>query len=365
MIRKLTSLTVAAVAALMLAATPALAQTAPTTTTLSAALPETGAPGVTNRVFLGSLSNVVVGGELYVDKEALCVTAVDTATTSAYVIRGCDQTPSAAHASAQTVYVAPNGTNAALVQSLLHSQDPPFGTCSAGAQLYTLWINVRTGQKWQCTNDAPGTNGHWLNVVDEYFFAGPANCNSSVSGNSTGTNGLTVLGTAPSIPVIQAQTSSTGTNTHYYTCAIPLPSARLDLSRTAYVADVEFYYGVQTTALGTQVATLASGTLNSKTVFQTIAYPVAAATETATGLAEAARADSGTLTITPVVGSFNTATTTAGEFYTVKFTPANPVPLSVDHTQLMFTVSLLNTATSATVTNSPGFLVHVRRVVGF
>jgi hypothetical protein len=77
-------------------------------------------------------------------------------------------------------------------------------------------------------------------------------------------------------------------------------------------------------------------------------------------LAEATRADAGTLAITPVVGSFNTATTTAGEFYTVNFAPATPIAIATDNRQLMFTVSLLNTATSATVTNSAGFLVHYR-----
>jgi hypothetical protein len=185
----------------------------------------------------------------------------------------------------------------------------------------------------------------------------------SVSGNATGTQGYTVLGTAPSIPVVQAQTSATGTNTHYYSCNLAMPG-RLAVARAAWVVDTVFYYGVQTTALGTQVATLASGTMNSKTVFNSIGYPTAAASETATGLAEAARADAGTLTITPVVASFNTGTTTAGEFFSAKFIPANPIAVSTDSQQLYLLVSLLNTATSATVTNSPGVLVHYRYVTG-
>lgn len=338
------------VAALVAAAALALpitatAQTSVTTTTTSAAVTNTA-----TSVTLASTTNVVAGAELFMDTEAMLVNAVNTTTGVVQVNRGFDGTKSSPHISGSTVYVGPTS---GVTGTPFVFADPQIGSCTASAQVYDPTINVQNGRIWSCTN------GQWMNVRDAYVFIGPGECNGSVSGNATGTNGLTTLGTAPSIPVVQDDTSVTGTNTHYYTCTIPVPS-RTNAVKAAYVVDVQFYYGVQTTGLGTQVAVLASGTLNGKTVFQTIGYPAAAASETPTGLAEAARADSGTLTITPVVASANVATTTAGEFYTMTLAPASPIAISTDRTQYLFTVSLLNTATSATITNTPGFLVHYR-----
>lgn len=329
------------------------AQTTVTQTTLSAAITTTNGTLVTVASATGiSASSNTQTYWIVVDQEAMQVTAVSG--TNLTVIRGIGGSRAHTHASSAIVYFGPSGSTSG---SPFVAVDPPLGSCTSANETYSLRINTQNGRIWQCTNSS------WANVVDAYVFIGPGSCNSSVSGNSTGTNGFTVLGTAPSIPVVQAQTSASGTNTHYYTCNVPV-TGRLATARGAWIVDVEFYYGVQTTALGTQVATLSSGTMNSKTVFQTIAYPTPGTSETATGLAEAARADSGTLLITPVVGSFNTGTTTAGEFFSVKFTPASPISLSTDHQQVFFTVSLLGAGTAAGITNSPGFLAHYRYVSG-
>lgn len=338
---------------------PAFAQTTVTQTTLNGAVsaPSQGVPATT--VTLTSATGVAgptatqPGSELFVDQEAMLVTSISGAV--AQVIRGYDSSPTSAHNSGAIVYVGPT---AGISGSPYVFTDPPIGPCTAGNEQYNLRINTRTGRLWQCTA------GYWANVIDAFMFIPASYCQSSVSGNATGTNGYTVVGTAPSLPVVQASTSATGTNTHYYQCSLIPDTSRLAAAKSVYIVDVEFYYGVQTTALGTQVAVLASGTMNAKTVFQSITYPVPAASETATGTAEAARADAGTLLITPVVASFNVGTTTAGEFFSAKFTPATPLVVSTDHQQVLFTASLLNTATSATVTNSPGILVHYRLAQG-
>ena len=187
----------------------------------------------------------------------------------------------------------------------------------------------------------------------EYYIPASA-CVSSVSANSSGTNGLTTSG-ASVMQVMQASTSATGTNTHTYVCNVTPPS-RLQGQGIA-IMDAVFYYGVQTSALGTQVATLASGTMNSTTVFSKIVYPTPAASETASTVTPV-RADAGTLLITPVVASANTATTTAGAFYSTKFTPATAIQVTADLTSYYLAVTLQGAATSATVTNSPGVLVH-------
>lgn len=338
-----------AVAVLVGFTVSASAQATVTQTTLAAAMT------VSQRsANLTATTNVVVGSGLYVDTEMLIVTSIQG--NIATVSRGNDSTGAASHISGATVYVGPIGGTA---PGPFYFTDPQIGGCVATSEVYNLRINVQSSRVWQCTN------GQWMNVIDAFAWVNPTACNSSVSGNGTGTNGFTALGTAPSIPVVEANTSATGTNTHYFVCSIPIPS-RLALTKSIYVLDITAFYGVQTTGLGTQVAVLASGTLNAKTVFTKIAYPAATASQTATGLAEAVRADTGTLTIAPVVASFNVATTTAGEFYSAKFTPSVAIPVAVDNTQLLFTLSLLNTATSITITNLPGILVHYRTLqVGF
>ena len=190
------------------------------------------------------------------------------------------------------------------------------------------------------------------------YWVPPGACNSTVSGNSTGTNGLTTTG-ASTMPVIQTQTSATGTNTATFICNITPPNTIVTSGNGILITDAVFMYSPQS-FLGTQSATLASGTMNSSTVFSYVAYPTPAASETASTVTPV-RADSGTLTITPVVASANVNTLTAGAFYSVMFTPASgTLPFKTDLRQLLLTVTLQQTADTATVINSSGVLVHFR-----
>src|SRR5690242_6647651 len=93
-----------------------------------------------------------------------------------------------------------------------------------------------------------------------FYWVPPSACTSSVSANSTGTNGQTTTG-ASAVPVVQAQTSATGTNTHTYICNISPPTAIITARAGIAILDAVFLYGPQS-ALGTQSATLASGTMN-------------------------------------------------------------------------------------------------------
>ena len=196
------------------------------------------------------------------------------------------------------------------------------------------------------------------NIQPYAYWVPPGNCNTTVSANSTGTQGLTVVGTS-NTPVVTASTSATGlTNTHTYVCNLAPIAALTSIGTNIRIKDVVFFYGQQT-ALGTQVAVLASGTMNASTVFSLIQYPPPGASETATTVAPV-RADSGTLVITPVVASFNTSTTTAGAFFSVDFRPATPIGWNTDLQQLLLTVTLQTSGDAATITNSPGALVHIR-----
>lgn len=323
--------------ALALLSLSAFGQTALTSTTLSSAVSTT-----TGRTwFLASTTGITANTGLYVDSEYVLVTSVNTTLNTVMVIRGFNSAAQT-HASGMVVFYGTPATS-------FVGYDPG-GSCTATNLPVLPVINTKNGRLWNCINS------QWM-VDGGVYELPPSACYSSVSGNSTGTNGYTTAG-ASVMPVIQAQTSNTGTNTHTYTCNVTLPSALQ--GRGAVVEDVVFKYGVQTTGLGTQVATLASGTLNSQLVFSYVDYPAPGASETASTVTPV-RADSGSLVLTPAVASFNVATTTAGAFYTEKAAPASAIQLPgafTDRRQLLASFALLNTATSATVTNSPGMTVH-------
>ena len=361
-----------------LSAVAAFGQATTTQTTFSSAVTTTA-----DAISLTSCTGTVAPSQptvqasfIVADMEAMRILSVITGTIGGSgactlnVRRGMLGSRRQAHGVLANVYIAQaavgsGGTANPYTNGALAGSDPS-GACVSASQYSLPVIAQGTWRVWTCPSSGP-MSGYWAVVYDpqsQFQFTdavqwvpATAACNSSVSGNSTGTNGLTVVG-ASNVPVIQAQTSSTGTNTHYYTCSIPIPTrTRSAPASGVAISDIHFVYGVQTTALGTQVNTLASGTLNSTIVFGKVTLPAAAASETATTVAPA-RADSGTLVITPAVASFNTGTTTAGAFYTAKFAPATPVAMNTDLTIYTFTVALLNTATSATITNSLGLYVH-------
>lgn len=189
------------------------------------------------------------------------------------------------------------------------------------------------------------------------YWVPPAACQSLVSGNSTGTQGLTTAG-ASNTPVVQASTSAVGTNTHTYICNINPPGALTATGTRVSISDALVAYSA-TSTLGTQVSVGASGTFNGTTVFTLINYPPAGPTETVTTVTPV-RADSGTLTLVPVVASFNTSTQTAGSFFTIDFQPASPIQWNTDLQQLLLNFTLQAAAGVATTTNLSGIQVHIR-----
>lgn len=189
------------------------------------------------------------------------------------------------------------------------------------------------------------------------YWVPPGACAARTSGSTTGTQGLTVAG-ASFTPVMQVQTSA-GAATDTFVCNITPPNTIITTGNGILITDAVFMYAPTTAGLNPQSATLASGTMNSATVFSYIEYPTAGASETPSAVTPV-RADSGTLTIAPAVASFNVGTITAGRFYSVKFTPAaGTLAFKTDLRQLLLTVALVTDA-AANVVNSSGVLVHFR-----
>ncbi len=183
------------------------------------------------------------------------------------------------------------------------------------------------------------------------YWVSPGQGASYASANTTGTNGLTLIGTA-NTQVQQVQTSTVGTNTHTYVYNISPPV------RPSQIISATFFYGTQATVpLGTQAAVLASGTMNGTIVFTSITYPAPATSETASPVTPI-RADTGSLTITPTVANFVISTVDAGTFYSVKFTPSSPIAVTSDLVQVFLNVTIQMQFSSAMITNSPGALVR-------
>lgn len=191
------------------------------------------------------------------------------------------------------------------------------------------------------------------------YWVGPGACNVTGSGTVvSATTGFGVAG-ASATPVVQATYKAGGIHTLTFICNITPPSFIVTSGTGLQIVDAVFAYSA-VNMLGTQSATLASGTMNSSQVFSYIAYPTAGASETPSTVTPV-RADSGTLVITPVVASANVTTNTAGAFYTVKFAPATgTLAWKTDSRQLLLTVTLSSLAGLETQVTSPGVLVHFK-----
>jgi hypothetical protein len=337
--------TAAAVAAVLTLATLAQAQIAPNNTTLSAAITDTSSTSFVVASATGATANTTWA---MIDKEMIRVRVVSGTVITG--IRGDYGSKASTHASGAVVVFG--AAQVFQVDDLSAAGKPTAGSCTSTNELYLPVYNVRNGRRWNCIGSV------WV-VDNGLAFLPPTACQSAVSGNAAGTQGYTVAGTS-NTPVVTAQTSATGTNTHTYVCNLNAAiwgGYTIGLPRQVSLIDVVAAYGVQTTGLGTQVATLASGTVNGSTVFSSIALPAVGTSETASTVAPV-RADAGTMVVTPVVASFNVATTTAGGFFTAKFAPATAFQMATDLKAYLFTLTLQAAATSATITNLAGLLVH-------
>lgn len=363
----------------LLAAGFALAQTTTTSTTLSTAI----SSRVATVIVVASATGInapspfsttqPLGSILYIDREEMCVTNVNSTTIT--VIRACNGTTASNHVSGATVWVGT--TNGGMFIQRVGDPVGADGTtviggasCTASKLPYLPIIEESSGLIWDCpsTGLASGifvvrTENQPTQYPDKVMYVP---CQGAPSGNSTGTNGFSTVGTNP-VGVFNQQTSASGTNTHIYICTVspdrlPTASGAGSTLKGIEVNKVQFFYGVQSNALGTQAITGSSGTFNSVQVFNLITFPVAGASETASSNT-LTRADSGTMTVTPAVGSFNTATTTAGTFDTETFTPATPFTYNTDLSMLQIDIVLQCAATTATITNSPGIWVYYKETM--
>jgi hypothetical protein len=140
MMFKTLSRAAAVLVGLLILSGPVAAQTATTSTTLSLAISDSAA----TQIVVASATNVEAGGALFIDREYLTVTAVNSTTVS--VMRGAGGTRAAAHANASLVYVA----SKAMLAYVFKSSQAYLGTCTRANEAYLPQIDVSNGIVWDC-----------------------------------------------------------------------------------------------------------------------------------------------------------------------------------------------------------------------
>lgn len=139
------------VALALLAAVPVYAQTTVDSTTLAAAVTATA-----NQVSVTSATNVAVGNILFVDREAMRVSALSG--TVATVTRGFNGTAARAHAALATLYTGPP-------VEFYASEVVVGSTCTATAEQYTPRIVLPTGNVYKCSNSTWEQIGAEVNAI--------------------------------------------------------------------------------------------------------------------------------------------------------------------------------------------------------
>jgi hypothetical protein len=231
-------------------------------------------------------------------------------------------------------------------------------------------VSAVTPASWSPWTASVGNQpGGTSNTAGAYWVS-PGNCWYSVAtgtlttptfGAAPGATalGLNVVG-ASNVPVMQVSTTNAAViSTNTISCVINPPSTVGITGRGVNLTDAVVVYGIQQAGgvNATQVSVAASGTFNGTIVFDKVAFPTPGAAETPSTVTPV-RADAGTLAFAPTAAAFNSLVTTAGAFFTQKFTPATSFALNTDLTIYHINFAVLCNTTQATTINVAGVLVH-------
>ena len=326
----------------------------------SGALPNVTATAATGLGLTYTAGSVTQGGAVQAITAGV-LTATDTQTscaapgyTSCNFVYWASGTALLQTTSATTAFAVGN-----VVVSFCTTTGGNITTCTPSS-----WSPSTTGLN---TLQPTGTN----NPAGAYFVP-PGNCwYSVVTGTLTAPTfgaapGATALGlnvalsTAPAVPVMQVSTTNAGVvSVDTITCLINPPTTVGVTGRGINLVNADFVYGIQGTGgvNATQVSVAASGTMNAGLVFSKIAMPAPGASETPSTVAPV-RADAGTLVYLPIMSAFNSVVTSAGAFFTQRFTPATTFSLSTDETLYYVSMTVLCNTTQATTINAAGVIVH-------
>ncbi len=310
---------------------PASAQTTTTSTTLNAAMTrgDTSINLASSTGVTASGLGPVTGG--YIDREYITFTT-NVSGNIWNVKRGVGGIQSS-HLSGALVWIGPPS-----VFDL--GPNDRQGACTATLFQYLPLVEVRSGQLMNC--DA---NGKFTPLGVGAFYVPPTQC-TFVPTTLTQTSTYTTAGNAFVLKGISNAASGTMT----LTCNILVPTA-VQAFRGAILTDITLFLASSATGSGVVPTSVGTSTLGS------ITFPAAATTETAsTGTPVTI---GGTVTTTGAGATgFLTAVTTDGQFYTIKHTYSTVVDLSTDLRVLVYTMPILQSASSVSTLFTPGLLVH-------
>ena len=315
------------------------AQTATSSTTLTTAMiaPSLNtADIVTNTVIVGSTTGMLGQNTLgqfqtylAIDKERMPVVTVVN-TTTVIVYRGNPEGPGGtsptAHLANSIVWFGPGS---------IFIGSNPSGACVASAQAYLPVISLSTGDVITC-DMVTSTNGLWTKTGN-YYFVSPVGCGSLATTTTTTDNGMVPAATGN---VVHQFTTNTTGGTTEFTCPFNVPSPLLNSAKGVVITDVEFLYGVQTTA----ISSIAAATVKSVT------YP-------AVGGAAAGTVAGAGGTIAALPASLQKATTTTGLCYSEGLTMGTPIFAQTDNQSFAVDQVFTNSA-AATVYQLCGIEVH-------
>lgn len=326
--------------AILATASLGMAQTALTTTTLTAARTCTGnglAATCVNRLSLASVTNVTNpapnGSQrtiLYIDGAAYAVNSISGLTVA--VTPGVYGTQGAqAHLSGATVYVGIERD--AYFKSYIQQ-----GACTATNIPILPFVYLPKGQAVTCVPVTTGLAGRFGAMKS--FYVPPTQCTFAPT-TLTQTTTFPQIGASNVMVVNSVTNAAAGTDT--MTCNIWVPT-NVSLGEGSFIVDVTAMVGSQTVA-PTSVGTVTLGT---------ISFPAAATVETPSTVTPVALG--GTLTTTSPTAI--TTVTTAGSFLSIKTTPGTAIRLDNSLQLIQYTLPLLQSAASAMTVNSPGLIVH-------
>lgn len=322
----------------------------------SGALPNVGPTAATGLGLTYTAGSVTAGGSVQAitagtltasDSQTSCAAPAYTACNFVY---WTSSTALLTTTTASTAFTPGN-----IVVAFCTSTGGNITTCTPAS-----WSPATADATLRPTNSNTGLS-YWVPPGNCWYSVATGTLTAPTFGATAGVTslGLNAIGTA-GVPVMQVATTNAGViSVNTISCLINPPTTVGVTSRGVNLVDANVFYGIQQTGgvNATQVYVLASGTMNGTLVFGKTLFPTSGASETPSTVAQT-RADSGTLAVTPSGATFNSAVTTAGAFYTQKFTPATPIALTTDLTQYWLNFTVLCNTTQATTINSPGIMIH-------
>lgn len=178
--------------------------------------------------------------------------------------------------------------------------------------------------------------------ADGYYFIPPGACIiNQASGTETVAHILALSGNIP----VMTETTTTTTATDTVVCNLNPPNRINGLGKNIIINDATLIYGNSTGI----TSVCGAPTIATQTA------PTAGTSETA---AAAALVTAGAVTVTPVVGSCNTAAISAGQTYSEKVALNTPVQISTDLQQVYLTQAFTSPTNNTYVFYVAGVVVH-------